>query len=261
MKYSIPAGSGIKILSKADEIKIPYGRISEFQDYFNQYPNASYVITIDDRTEQPNFKLLKDINKQTDLTIELLVLTQTQQYNEHNLKWFWKFPIQTFYDLQGLKDLGASQVLIDAPLFFDLPNVKKYGLKVRAVANQCYQSYIPRANGLHGCWILPQHIELYENYIYVIEFVYKNYIQLNKLIEVYKKQKSWVECCNLPFKYFGRNDIYGNMITEDLAKARIKCKQRCAQGLCHLCDTEVNLSKVIKTQMVNEFKEKISGQK
>jgi len=180
-----------------------------------------------------------------DLTIELTILTETSKYNKNGLKWFWKYPIQTYYDLEGLIELGASQVLVDAPLFFDLEKVNSCGIKVRVIPNQCYQSYIPRANGITGCWILPQHMYLYEKLIYMIEFTYINNIQLNRLIEVYKNDKKWIEDCAVLFKYFDTH-IMGGAIPEDIAQARLNCKQKCAtNGRCRLCERSIELAQTI----------------
>lgn len=255
MKYSSPIGMGIDILSKVDEIKIPYDNISEIEYYFGQYPEVEFVIQINSGAEV-NIELLKELNGKYNITLELINIRNTDIYNKYNLKWFWKYPIQTFYDLQDLKRLGADQVLIEAPLFFDLKTVKSFDIKVRVIANQCYQNYIPRENGIHGCWILPQHMHLYEDYVYMVEFHYINKIQYKKLLEVYKERKDWVEDCDLIFHNFNYH-ILGTAISEDLGAARLTCKQRCAQGRCHLCNSAFNLGNTITERMIEEVKSKI----
>lgn len=256
MNYSVSAGSGIKCLKQADEIKIPYNKISEIKNYIDSYPDIAFVITIDDRSDEVNYKLLNELNNTINLTIELITLTKALDYTKQNLKWFWKYPIQTFYDLEGLIQLGASQVLIDAPLFFDLKKIKEYNIKVRLIVNQCYQNYIPRANGIHGCWILPQHMYLYEDYIYMIEFTSINTIQLNKLLDVYKNQKQWIEDCNVLFKYFNYH-ILGSAVSEDLTKIRLNCGQRCTRGKCDVCDKYLALGRQMTSDLVTNIKERL----
>ena len=61
---------------------------------------------------------------------------------------------------------------LDAPLFFDLPNVVKITKKVpiRAVANVANEIKWPDDNGLYGTWIRPENVKDYERYISTIEF-------------------------------------------------------------------------------------------
>ena len=44
---------------------------------------------------------------------------------KHNLNFFWGKPVNNFYQLNALKNLGVSQVYIDAPLFFQMDELKK----------------------------------------------------------------------------------------------------------------------------------------
>jgi len=256
MKYSAPAGSGIKILSKADEIKIPYEKITEIENYVDYYSDVSYVIIITEKKDKVNFKILQEWNSKIDLTVELDNLSEINKYAELGIKWYWKYPVQTYYDLDGLRQAGAAQALIDAPLFFDLPTVKKYGMKVRVIPNLCYRNYIPRANGICGCWILPQHMHLYEDYIDIIEFDSINNIQLNKLLEVYKDKKIWTEDCSVIFKNFNYK-VFAGAIPDKVAKARLSCKQRCAQNKCSICKTFVRLEDILTKRMIERYKDGI----
>jgi len=46
--------------------------------------------------------------------------------------------------------MGACYAKIDAPIFFDLPNVKKVGIPIRAIPNVAYNDGIERIDGVCG---------------------------------------------------------------------------------------------------------------
>ena len=70
----------------------------------------------------------------------------------------------------ALKELGACYIKLDAPLFFNLPKVKKIGIPIRAVPNVAYDDNIDRIDGVCGTWIRPEDIDAYGQYIDTVEF-------------------------------------------------------------------------------------------
>lgn len=102
---------------------------------------------------------------------ELNMFTIIPKIKEHNLKFFYSEPVKTFYEMYSLKKLDVSYVYIDAPLFFQMKEVKMVGIPLRLIPNRCYiKGTIPRESGLHGCWIRPEKLDLYEEYADVVEF-------------------------------------------------------------------------------------------
>ena len=59
-----------------------------------------------------------------------------------NIAFYYKYQIYTFFELNALKQYGVSYVLIGAPLIFDLKNVAKYGIPIRAIPNIAYEPYL-----------------------------------------------------------------------------------------------------------------------
>ena len=55
-------------------------------------------------------------------------------------------------------------------MFFEMDEVKKFGVPVRAVPNVAHLNDIPTKNGIYGTWIRPEDLELYNDYITYIEF-------------------------------------------------------------------------------------------
>lgn len=59
---------------------------------------------------------------------------------------------------------GVSQILIGIPLIFDLESVVKQtkNISLRAIPNYAYEKYLSHNNGLHGQYIRPEDVDLYE---------------------------------------------------------------------------------------------------
>ena len=163
---------------------------------------------------------------------------------ERNYKYFWSYPATTWYELRGLIDLGVSQVLLDAPLFFQLPNVKKIcgDIEIRLVANRCVNSYMPRKNGVCGTYIRPEDVEIYSEYVKHIEFNTDSLQKEATLLKIYNNG-SWPGNLNLLLDYLSVDvdnrgiDALKSFEEKAFAKRRIVCKQRCQEdkNACRFC--------------------------
>jgi hypothetical protein len=81
--------------------------------------------------------------------------------------------------------MGVSQVLIGGPLYFDLAPVAKKGVPIRVVANMCFDSYIPREEGICGTYIRPDDVDEYDKYVTTIEFFAEKLEKEATLLEIY----------------------------------------------------------------------------
>jgi hypothetical protein len=162
------------------------------------------------------------------------------------LKWFWAYPIVTYHELKGVADMGAAYLYISAPLTFDLPFVKKYGIPVRVCANVAHDGYVKRDNGVSGFYIRPEDLPKYEEYIDVIEFRTQELQQERTLHHVYAENGNWPGnlnklITNLDF------DIDNRMIEDVFADSRIRCKQKCMSGgSCHLCERQFRVIAAVR---------------
>ena len=105
-----------------------------------------------------------------DLTLALENVRMAKACHENKIRFYWAYPITSFYELRGLVYLGVSELLLGAPLYFDLAQVKKEGLPIRLVANLCFDGYIPRPNGVCGTYVRPEDVPVYEKYVETLEF-------------------------------------------------------------------------------------------
>ncbi len=165
---------------------------------------------------------------------------------KHNLNFFWGKPVNNFYQLNALKNLGVSQIYIDAPLFFQMDELKKVGIPLRLTPNICYRpKTIPHRDGLHGTWVRPEKLDLYEPYVDVVEFYFETPQQELALFRIYKEDKKWPGDMNL--LYYGFNLHMDNEIVyEGLDEMRLNCGQKCEtpRCSCHMCDKVLRFERI-----------------
>ena len=87
-------------------------------DLIKEYPNKKFVIRIP-RGEEIDLAELRMFNDKCDLVLAVEDLHAAKQYKHDRLKFFWAYPITSYYELRGVLDLGVSEVLLGAPLYFD----------------------------------------------------------------------------------------------------------------------------------------------
>lgn len=170
---------------------------------------------------------------------------------DHGFKSFWSYPISTYWELRGILSLGACEVLLDAPLFFDLKNVKKVcnetGAEIRLIANQCFNSYMPRdpKTGVLGTYIRPEDVDAYEKYVSHIEFITNSLEKELTLIKIYKIQKFWPGNLNLLLDNFGVN-VDNRGFDKEFCHRRMTCGQRCQiNKRCHFCSLIVDRINIV----------------
>ena len=93
-----------------------------------------------------------------------------------------------------------SQILLDAPLYFNLPKVKKLcgeNVEIRLCANKCLNNHLPHEHGICGTYIRPEDIDEYAKYVDHIEFNTETLSQELTLINIYQNKKEWPGNLNL----------------------------------------------------------------
>lgn len=171
---------------------------------------------------------------------------------EKELKHYYLAPVRTYAELQDLKNAGVCRITVTAPLFFDLEQVNKFEIPIYMTANSSTQDALfERNDGITGCWIRPEDVSVYEQYIDVLNFV-GNQSQEQALYRIYAEQHEWLGEINLIIPDINSNAT-NRMITPDFARARLSCQQRCMrQGSCHLC---YQILKLANPELLSAFKE------
>ena len=236
-----------KYLKLADEIKVGYRDRKTLPDLYEKYPEKDFVLEIYSESEV-DWAEMKEYNilSQGRLTFCVANSEQMYQCKEMEAKFYFGYPISSFYDLRAAVACGVAYVRLDAPVFFQLDRVKELGVPVRAVPNVAYLEYIPREDGVCGTWIRPEDIDDYEEYIDIIEFEDCDNHKEQALYRIYIEQKAWPGEVNdiiTNLNYKGTNRM---IPPHTFGIKRAVCGQRCQEtGRCHMCYRALGLANPI----------------
>lgn len=261
MKVCLDSRNTVEYLLKADEIKVKFYNHEVIPNLIERYPKATIILQLNqsfdfDEQDEQNWNYIKMYNE---LAQERFIccaetLFQMEKCKENNIKFYYGFPVTTFYELNSLKDLGVCYLRLAPPLSHLLPDVGKFNIPIRMVPNVCYQNYLPHKNGIHGQWVRPEDLEIYAIYIDTIEFEDCDIEKEQALYRIYMEEHEWPGEFNTLFTNFNYKGV-NRMIEPSLAQNRIKCGQRCENNQsCHLCDIAVELA---QPELWQEYIEKV----
>ena len=238
MIYSVHSHQSDDILEQADEIK--FLSSTNFYDIAEKYPDKKFVLEVDKSITEEGWLGIAAAASEYDITVCLDALELAQECIKRGFKFYWKYPITSYYELRGLIDLGVSQVFLGAPLYFDLPFISRLGVPIRLCANQCYFDSIPREDGVCGTYIRPEDVDIYDKYIETIEFLAPKEKEAT-LFKIYKN-KVWKGNLDILLNNFNWN-VDNRIIPEQFGEARVQCRQSCqGHGSCKLCYSAIKLA-------------------
>ena len=255
-------------LKEAQEIRVNYSDIERLADFVTDDWTCEADIVIylpkDQIIDWDQINIYKNI-------LHIIIATETTSQikvaHEYGYEAFWSYPASSYWELRGLLDLDVDQVLLDAPLYFDLPKVKSIcgPVEIRLVVNKCYNGYMPRKDGICGTYVRPEDIEAYSAYVDHFEFDSDNNIKKeHTLYEIYVKDKAWsgnlnilltnlqVDVDNRGFEVIPYED---NQDEKFFAHRRMTCGQKCQSvSRCFFCQ---NMFKLINDLQDYAEKEKL----
>lgn len=166
---------------------------------------------------------------------------------EKNIKFYWAYPVFSWYEFTGLVALNPCYITVGAPLSFSLKKIKnKTNIPLRICPNLAYDAYIPRENGIYGTWVRPEDIPTYEQYIDVCDFITDELSKEATLLHVYKENKTWPGNLFLLFTNFGIH-VDNRAIPDEIGEMRANCGQRCMEnGACHFCETAMKFANTVR---------------
>ena len=208
-------------------------------DFIEQMPEKTYILDLPkEETLNLDLKACQVFAEKVNFMICLHDLRAAKLLAATGLKWYWAYPITTYFELQGVIALNPCYLYITAPLTMDLVNVSKItSIPLRMTPNLAYDAYIPRENGICGQWVRPEDTDKYEFYISVYEFAAVDLTKEATLFHVYAENKEWPGNLNMLLTNLNF-DIDNRTIPEDIIDVRMHCKQRCMSGgRCRLCES------------------------
>ena len=133
------------VLKKADEIKIQIRDFRAIPDYIEKYPNKTLILEMSNEIpEDFDWTVIQAYSEKMNgnFYCALSDLSFTPECSLRGIKFYYRYPVTSFYELEGLKNIGVSYVLIGVPLCFDLKTVASYKIPIRMVPNLAYEPYI-----------------------------------------------------------------------------------------------------------------------
>lgn len=235
----------MSVLKKADEIRIDFKDKEILYKYMEELPDKTYILEIPGDLEFIDWNELKMFSEKVDLILSFERIRMCLECKKLKIKFMWAYEICSFYELCGLVSIGVSRLKLGAPLYFDLPQVRKNNIPIMLTANMCFDLYIPRQNGIYGTYIRPEDVPAYEKYVESIDFDTASLEKEETLLKIYKEDKQWPGNLNLILTNFGVN-VDNRAIPEQFGEARTQCRQVCQRGgRCRLCYTAMNFSQTL----------------
>lgn len=249
LKYSLSSRQTAEYLKQADEIKFEYKDRHSIPDFIEKYPEAKINLILP-YTWNGEIEIdWKEIYMYAKLAKDNFILGITRGYElsqakEKNISVYHRAHLHTFQELNDLMAAGVNEVILGAPLFFQLDKVKKRfpDIVIRATANIALpEGSLSYNDGICGIWIRPEDIPLYEQYISTIDFI-ADLSAEQALFRVYALQHKWPSELNFLIKDL-KHPAINRMIPPTLGEARISCGQNCAiNSTCHLCKRTLDLA-------------------
>lgn len=248
MKYCVSGRQPYSVLKQADEVKVAYRDRDRIMDFIEQIPDKGIILEVDSQIapiEKKTWEMYQE--KFAHFCVAIGNLHMAHEMNEAGIKWYWPFPITTYYELRWVAAMKPCYIMLGAPLCFELDKVQRATkIPLRLVPNLAVPSYLTHMDAephFSGPWIRPEDVVYYEPYVSVMEF-YKVDEKLKSeevLLEVYQKG-IWPGNLNLLLTELNFN-VDNRAIVEDLGPRRVNCGQRCMEtGNCHLCESALRFA-------------------
>ena len=244
MKVCLQNRQEAKYLKYADEIKVGFRDRRALPDMFEKYPEKDFILELYSDSEI-DWNDIREYNilSQGKLILCIANREQMNMCKEIDAKFYFGYPISSFYDLRAAVACGVCYVRLDAPIFFQLDKVKELGVPVRAVPNVAYLDFIPREDGVCGTWIRPEDLEDYEEYVEVIEFEDCDNRKEQALYRIYIEQKAWPGELNDIISNLNYNGTNRMIPPHTFGIKRAVCGQRCQEtGRCKICYRTLDLA-------------------
>ena len=266
MRYCVSGRQPYSVMKRADEIKVAYADRDRIMDFVEKIPDK--VIILEVGNEGNDWSIWQMYSEKfQEFHIALHDLSRWQEFADHNIKWYWPYPITSFYELAQIVALKPSYVVLGAPLSFDLEKVYQQlyidntanMIPTRMSPNNARPNYLPKVNKEQinecGQWVRPEDVPLYASRVQCFEFDNVDLKQEEVLLHVYKENQNWPGNLNLLIQNLNFN-VDNRAIPDDLAIARVDCGQRCfSTSGCHLCMSALKFAEQIRKEKLRRDKE------
>ena len=230
MYFCVGGRQPYSVIERADEVKVAYEDREILLDFVEKIPNKKVILEVPGEDFEWNLWHMYD-EKFENFCVALYMLNKYDDFNKEGIKWYWPYPITSYYELQEVLTLKPAYVNLGPPLCFDLPNVQKIcgDVKLRMVCNCARPDYLPDVLKLpqfFGQWVRPEDVPAYEPYVDTFEFKTDDLKKEETLLRIYSEDKNWPGNLNLLLDNLNYH-VDNRGIPEDFGENRTKCRQRC----------------------------------
>lgn len=239
MKFCLRYGHRKNILDQADEIKVSFKDRKILPEIFEKYPDKTIILSLQPRENRIiDWEELKNYNtlSRNKLITEAFESWEILNSINNGIPSYSGLPVTAFHQAKALVHMGVCYLNIDAPLFFQLPQLKELTeCPLRITPNLAAKDDLKRENGIYGSWIRPEDLDIYDEYISTYEFNADGLNQEEAIFDIYKNKQKWnvrLDLLITDLDYPALN----RLIVKDVIKKRINCGQRCMNGgACRAC--------------------------
>ena len=252
MKYCLHYTNICTKLNKADEISIKYIEDKGLVDFMKKFSSQRIILRVDTwNFSQNEVRKLIAIRKQYpeyNFTVALNNLDKdiVPVFQKENIPFFEDEPCQDWETFNLLLEIGVSDVDISGPLAFEMSKVKRvlnsFNRKVviRATPNKVVK-FREGTDDLVGFYIRPEDVEMYEDFIDVLEF--EGLEHQDAFFSIYAENKSFIGNLNQCIYNFKKPIDNKGLITL-FGERRRDCGRQCLSGgRCNRCYTLADLAK------------------
>ena len=265
MKFAMSARQDIEYLEKADEINVQYRDKDYIFDLIEKYPGKKYVLDASDEYDLDWTWILQMSKMCPDF-----ILRVSREYEamvkcaEESIPFFAGYPINDWAALRAYVELNPAYIVPAGELFFQLDELKKFGIPIRVCANRPFlSSFVLNINTdldltIPSEWLRPDDVPAYEDYIDVIEFFDVEKPKEQALYRLYAQEKHWPGSLQLIINNL-KTDATCRLIEPELFARRITCGRKCLSGgACRLC---YRLFSIANYDKIKSYKEEIIDNK
>ena len=265
MKYCVNYRRDLKCRTEVDELRITYRKEdTTLFDFLRLYKDKRINIVIPDAedfiacNEIKKFIAFEEERIANNHNYVFVLLSCEDSHcqdlytiirNEIGVEIYFNDRINNWDTLIGLVNkYEISDVYITEDLGFELPFVRNflspYGIRIRCFANVA-QSQWEETPIFKKFFIRPEDVDVYEDYIDVLEFYYERIDQQNVLYRVYSKEKKWSgKLAEIIFSC--EEDVDNRCILPEFAEKRLSCSKKCYRGgKCLFCHRALSLAKTM----------------
>lgn len=245
MKYAVSYRSDFKYFDDVDEIIFNYKGTENIVDFIPKLLKKEQRANI--RLNDIEFieKCIPFLNKlktvHSNFIVQIDFIYQKSYINllqDNEIKFMFCNFAKTKEEFYSMLKLGAEDIYIVEELAFNLKSLKpiaeKYNVNIRVFPDVAQFTLGTReaVPAISTFFIRPEDIELYEEYVDIIEFFHQD-DKLSTIYKIYKEQQ-WLgplETIILGAKF----NIDNTTINPHFGQWRINCQKKCMFEQCNLC--------------------------